>query len=130
MTEQRTIILVDDEPAILSILSRMLERYGFNTICTSSGKEALEIMAREEIHVLMADIRMPEMDGVTLCRKAKEQDPSARVFALSAFVDAYSEAEMLEAGFAGWLGKPFDMEAIAAICGRAFTSLQERADKT
>lgn len=124
----KTVILVDDEPAILSILSRMLERYGFDTICTSDGNEALEIMAREKIHVLMVDLRMPVMDGITLCREAKKQDPTACVFALSAFVDAYTEAEMLQAGFAGWLAKPFDMDAIAAICDRAFSNLQSRSD--
>ncbi|MDA0322460.1 MAG: response regulator [Verrucomicrobia bacterium] len=124
---EKTILLVDDEPAILSILSRMLERFGFDTLYTSDGSEALQIMEREEIHVVMVDLRMPGMDGVTLCRELKTQHPAVCVFALSAFVDAYTEAELLEAGFAGWLGKPFDMNAIAAICGRAFSMLESPA---
>jgi DNA-binding response OmpR family regulator len=105
----------------------MLGRFGFDTLSTSDGSEALQIVEREEIHVAMVDLRMPRMDGITLCREVRKQDPSVCVFALSAFVQAYTEAELLEAGFAGWLGKPFDMNAIAAICGRAFSMLESPA---
>jgi two-component system, cell cycle sensor histidine kinase and response regulator CckA len=89
-----TILVVDDEHAILSIATLMLQRHGYNVITSPSGKETLHLFAVfPDLHVdlMLIDIIMPEMNGLELASRLSEIRPEAPVL----FFSAYSERDEL-----------------------------------
>jgi len=74
-----TILLVDDEHAILQMEQRRLSRDGWKVLTASSGKEALDILMGKRISAVVTDLKMPEMDGETLCREIRRLYPDVSV---------------------------------------------------
>ena len=74
--EKRTVLFVDDEEKILKSLKRGLMDEPYETLFASSGKEALEILQRETVHVIVADVRMPEMSGLELLNIVENEHPN------------------------------------------------------
>ncbi len=83
--EKKTILFVDDEEKLLRSLKRGLMDEPYNTLFASSGKEALEILHDNEVHVLVTDMRMPEMGGLELLRIVKEESPHIIRMVLSGY---------------------------------------------
>ena len=82
-----TILLVDDESALLSLNSEILVQQGFNVIPAESAKKALEILEHETVDLLISDILMPEMDGYQLAAIVKEKYPDIKIQLISGFAD-------------------------------------------
>ena len=61
-----TVLIVDDEPDSCEFVSRFLERHGYATKCVPNGREALAVLIRDGVSALVLDVRMPEMDGISL----------------------------------------------------------------
>ena len=116
-------ILIENEEAILTMLECAFRSHGYSPTCTTEGQEALSIMKRDHVRVFFLDLRMPTMDGMELCKRIKREDPEARVYAISAFVYAYSPEQFEEAGFDGYFRKPFDIQELLTACDEAFTEL-------
>jgi len=83
--EKRTVLFVDDDEEMLHSLERSLIDEPYNKLFSNSGKEALEILRREEVHVIVTDMRMPEMRGLELLRTVKEDYPHITRMVLSAY---------------------------------------------
>ena len=122
---EKKILVVDDEPIILKVLRIMFHGRGYSAFCTTNGHEALKIMEKEHIRIVFTDLRMPVMDGMTLCRRVLEQKPQAKVFALSAYTERYSDDEYAEAGFSGHFPKPFNAEDLITACNEAFEKFRQ-----
>jgi DNA-binding NtrC family response regulator len=73
--ETRTILFVDDEERILSSLKRGLMDEPYNLLFADSGKKALEILSKNQVHIVVTDMKMPEMDGLALLKIVKEKYP-------------------------------------------------------
>lgn len=84
---QRNILLVDDEAGIIQAIRRMLRSESFHIFEASNGNDALAILERNDIQLLITDYKMPGMDGLTLCRKTREMSPSTYRLLLSGQVD-------------------------------------------
>lgn len=89
--EKRTVLFVDDEEKLLRSMKRVLTDEPYNSLFAKSGKEALEILRQEEIHVIVTDLRMPEMDGLELLRIVREEYPHIIRLVLS----GYAEVDVL-----------------------------------
>ena len=76
MIKERTVLFVDDEEKILKSLKRGLIDEPYEILFASSGKEALEILQRETVHVIVADVRMPEMSGPELLNIVENEYPN------------------------------------------------------
>ena len=76
MVEKKTVLFVDDDEAILRSLERGLLDESYNKLFTKSCKEALEILKREEVHVIITDMLMPEMTGLELLRIVRKEYPN------------------------------------------------------
>jgi len=74
LTQKHTILVVDDEPASLRMFARLLRQH-YKVICAASGQEALDVLKREKVSLLISDHRMPGMTGVELLRKSISIDP-------------------------------------------------------
>ncbi len=80
------VVVVDDQPEVLDMASEMFRTLGFNVIPANSGREALEILAREgDVHLLFTDVVMPGMSGVELGTKARAICPGTRVLLASGY---------------------------------------------
>lgn len=85
---RKTILLVDDEENIRNALTRVLKSEGYHILGAKSGAEALRILAEEQVHVILSDLGMPEMDGVTLLKKVARNYPDTVRLVVSAYADA------------------------------------------
>ena len=117
---EKKVLFVDDEQDILNALRRVFHACGYAPRFTMDGGEALNMAEQEEIPVVFTDLRMPIMDGIELCRRMKALRPQTRVYAVSAYVSAYTADQLREAGFDGWFKKPFDATKLLDVCGEAF----------
>lgn len=80
------LLIVDDELEIREMLSRHFRMLGHQVELAGNGLEALEVLARERIDVVISDIRMPEMDGVALLREIRRQYPMVRTIMVTGYV--------------------------------------------
>jgi two-component system response regulator HupR/HoxA len=83
--EKRTVLFVDDEENVLAALRRGLLDEPYDTLFARSGQEALEILARRPVHVIVTDMRMPEMGGLDLLRTVKREYPQVVRMVLSGY---------------------------------------------
>ena len=74
-----TVLIVDDIPENLDLLEDVLQEKGYQVLTAKSGQEALQIIEKEKVHVIVADAMMPRMDGLELCRQIRSQMPGARI---------------------------------------------------
>lgn len=116
------ILIVDDEPDVLNILKRILERAGHNVRGAKDGKTALRMFAGNPADVVITDIFMPEMDGIEFLVRVREAFPEARIIALSGGGQIGREEvleDALRLGAVGILQKPFSAEACVDAVRRA-----------
>jgi len=123
---QADILVVDDTPAILRLLSQMLTGKGYQVRTAASGAEALEAVREHPPDLILLDIMMPEMSGYELCQRLKDS-PSTRdtpVLFISALDDTEDKLTAFTAGGVDYVTKPFQMEEVLA---RVATHLSLRA---
>lgn len=103
------LLLVDDEPNILTSLNRLLRSEGYAIRTAESGAQALEMMAEEPADVIVSDMRMPAMNGAEFLKKAREGWPDSVRLLLTGFSDAESTISAVnEGGIHAYLNKPWD----------------------
>ncbi len=110
------ILIVDDTPANLHVLTSMLSQAGYRPRPTPSGALALGAAQSERPDLVLLDIRMPDMDGYEVCRrlKADERLREVPVIFLSALADAADKLEAFRAGGVDYITKPFQVEEVKA----------------
>ncbi|MEZ0536204.1 response regulator [Caldicellulosiruptoraceae bacterium PP1] len=109
--KKRTILFVDDEENILNSLKRSLFDEEYRCIFTISAEEALNILNREEVHVVVADMKMPQMDGLTFLKIVKEKYPKIVRIVLSGYTQLSQVlATINQADVFRYVTKPWKME--------------------
>lgn len=105
---QVVVLLVDDDPFVLSVQRRIVTRYGFECLSAESGIEALEVLAaRPEVDLIVIDAMLPDVSGAALLRELKALKPSVRAIACSGLVEDEPTQAMFEAGADDFIPKPF-----------------------
>ncbi|GGO06959.1 response regulator transcription factor [Saccharibacillus kuerlensis] len=105
----KTILVVDDEPRTRQGIKKMLDTWGEGRhyiLTAESGREAIEIIRREKVHILLTDIRMPEVTGLMLLQTMKEQNLFPVVIVISAYSEFEYARESLRLGVVNYLLKP------------------------
>ena len=126
---QRSLLLVDDEPHILSALKRLFRRDGYQLHTADSGARALELLASQPVDVILSDQRMPGMAGTDLLRRAKALYPDTVRMTLSGFTDLQSIIDAVNEGAVyKFLTKPWDDERLRGHVAEAFAQ-KEMADE-
>jgi len=128
------LLVVEDEPIVRMGLRSMVdwESYGVSWKAeASNGEEALKILEKEDIHILMTDIRMPGLDGLQLSKLVKKHHPEVQVIILSSYDDFSFVKEALRIGAADYLHKPtMDEEDVAGALHKVIELLeQSQAEK-
>ncbi|WP_284617953.1 EAL domain-containing protein [Aquabacterium humicola] len=128
-SRQRTLLLVDDEENILAALRRLLRAEGWLVLSATSAEQALQLMARHEVDVILSDQRMPGMTGVELLRRAKALYPDTIRLVLSGYTELQSITDAINEGaIYKFLAKPWDDEQLRAHLREAF-GLKEMGDQ-
>jgi len=110
---QKSILIIDDEVDMLQLLKRSLEPDLKCRIATAqSGKEALQLIAQQPFDLVLADIKMPEMDGLELLELIKRDHPNMTVVMMTAFGGVETAVESMRNGAYDFISKPFDHETI------------------
>jgi two-component system, cell cycle response regulator len=102
------ILVVDDDPDTVAILSRHLQREGFVPLAANSGAECLKMVQENEVDVILLDLMMPEMDGFQVCKALKNNPETAEipVIMITARDDMDARAEGMRLGVSDFLAKP------------------------
>jgi two-component system response regulator HupR/HoxA len=109
--EKRTVLFVDDEEKILTSLKRGLIDEPYKTLFASSGKQALEILRQNQVHVIVTDMRMPEMGGLELLRTVKEEYPNIIRMVLSGYTQVSTLLTAINQGeIFRFITKPWKLE--------------------
>ena len=124
MTDQ--VWIVDDDSSIRWVMEKALSRAGLNCRAFEAGDDVLEALTEEEPLVVVSDIRMPGMDGITLLSKLKSQLPDLPVVITTAHSDLDSAVNSYEEGAFEYLPKPFDIEEMVATVTRAQSQRTQR----
>lgn len=109
--EKRTVLFVDDEQKILTSLKRGLMDESYKSLFANSGQEALEILKKNEVHVLVTDMRMPEMSGLELLRIVKKEYPHIVRMVLSGYTQVNTLLTAINQGeIFKFITKPWQLE--------------------
>jgi two-component system, OmpR family, alkaline phosphatase synthesis response regulator PhoP len=103
------ILVVEDNPKLLKLLSHLLEKEGFTLFSSTSGKEALELYNRHKPDIICLDVIMEDVSGLTICRQIRALDPKATILVISSKSRDVDVQEGLAAGADEYVVKPFDL---------------------
>jgi len=117
--EQQKILLVDDEPNIMELLSVALEDEGYRILEANNGTEALAQVEKEKPQVVLLDIKMPDMDGIQVLRQIKETNKTTCVIMITAHGAMETVLETMKLGAYDYLTKPVDLEKVKVLIRRA-----------
>jgi two-component system response regulator FixJ len=109
-TKQYDVFFVDDEPGIRRIVADGLKRLGCKVSCFASAIECLEQLPEQNCSLLITDVKMPGMDGLTLLRNAKRVAPWVSVMVITGFGDIPMSVRALKLGAADFVEKPLERE--------------------
>jgi DNA-binding response OmpR family regulator len=120
--ETRSVLIAEDDEISLKILERYLGRWGYQAYKAKDGQTALEVLRSNPISILLTDWHMPEMSGVDLIRKIRDQIQDRYIYAilLTARTERVDFLHAMEAGADDYLTKPIDSEMLAARLKVAF----------
>jgi two-component system response regulator AtoC len=116
---QRRILVVDDEPKMRRILELLLKEMGHEVVLAANGREALKHAQEKQLDLVMTDLRMPGMDGITLLTALREQGVEAPVIILTAHGTIESAVTAMKNGAYDYILRPFDVTAVEMVVKRA-----------
>jgi len=121
----KKILIVDDEPGSIFLLSELLEGDGYLVFSCNKGNEALEIFKSEGINIAFIDLNLPDMSGFEVCRRIREYKKDSFVWtcAITGYSSLLNSAEYAETNFDEHFFKPFDIALILETTEEAFKKL-------
>ncbi len=120
------ILLIDDEPDIVRVLSMSLRADGYDVIPAHSGIEGIEVFKKEKPDIVLTDIKMPGMDGIEVLKKVKSIAPESEVIIITGHGDIDNTIEALQYGASDFINKPVRDEALSIALKRARDKLEIR----
>ena len=117
-----SILIVDDLPAVHEMLDSVINPAGFDTFFSYSGEEALKAYMEKKTDIVLADISMEPMDGITLLKKIKAFDANARVILMTGYASTKSALEALKYGAFDYVQKPFRVDELVKTLKHAVAS--------
>ncbi len=113
--------IIDDEPIIHEVLGELLTSEGYTVELSSNGEEALKKQPEFEFDLILLDLLMPGMDGITVLKKLKKIDPSAVIIIITAYASVESAIEAMKIGAFDYIQKPFKHDELLLTIQRAIS---------
>ncbi|GIF01232.1 response regulator transcription factor [Paractinoplanes rishiriensis] len=109
----RRVLLVEDDPAVQRVLAIALSEEGFRLSVAGEGRQALELLPREPVAVMLLDLMLPDLDGLEVCRRVRTLS-EVPIIVLTARADSHDMVAGLESGADDYIVKPFVAKVLAA----------------
>ncbi|MGE8206969.1 response regulator transcription factor [Heyndrickxia sp. NPDC080065] len=126
------VLVVDDEPSIVTLLKFNLEQAGYSVITASNGAEGFELVLSENPELIILDLMLPGMDGMEICKRLRQEKIKTPILMLTAKSDEFDKILGLELGADDYLTKPFSpREVVARVKAilRRITTFEETGNK-
>ncbi len=127
MTKEK-ILVVDDQPYILDLLSDFLFREGYQVVLAESGEKAAEIVKTASIHLALIDLKLPGIDGIATLQKINQIDPHVLSIIITGYPTQQSSVQAIKAGAYDYVTKPFKLEELKKIIEKALKEYQLRQE--
>ena len=119
MSEEPTILVIDDEQSMVENLTVLLQRQDFQVVSALSGEEGLEKFEEDGADIVLTDVRMPRMDGVEVLEAIRERSPDTPVVLMTAQASLKSAIRAVNLGATHYIQKPFENEELLAVLRRS-----------
>jgi CheY-like chemotaxis protein len=123
------ILAVDDEEVILDSFRKILVLGGFSVDTVESGKEALGLIQKRHYDFVFTDLKMPEMDGVDVCKSVKHLRPDIDVIIITGYASVQTAVETMKFGAMDYIEKPFTEDELLNMTNKSLIKRQERIKK-
>jgi heterodisulfide reductase subunit A len=127
--KQFRILVVDDELIVRDSLRDWLTEDGFQVDTAESGPDALEKLTKQSYHLMLLDIKMPEMDGVEVLKRAKEMRPELEVVMMTAYATVETAVEAMKLGGLDYLMKPFDPDTLVPLVVKLYETIERSGEQ-
>ena len=114
-----TILLVDDEPKLRDVLAIGLNDLGYRTLSAASGRDAIDILQREDVDLVLTDLRMPGISGRELLQEIKRLRPTLPVVLMTAYSTVKDAVQVIKEGAFDYISKPFEMDELTSTIENA-----------
>jgi two-component system response regulator HydG len=118
------VLVIDDEPFHAETVAESLERVGYECVVATSGKAGARRIEQDDFDVIVTDLKMADLDGLAILRKAREESPDAEVIMITGHGDVKTAVEAIKQGAANYLAKPVDLAELRAIVDKAAERLR------
>jgi two-component system, NtrC family, response regulator PilR len=123
------LLIVDDELGMRQFLTHLFQREGHNVRVAENGARAMGLLRQEPADLIISDIRMPDMNGIELLREARQLLPDVEVVMMTAFANDPTEREAFLLGAFDFVQKPFDIDLLKEVAGRALRKISDAREK-
>lgn len=127
MNKPVNILVVDDEPTMRSLLTKVLTRDGYEVLCAEDGVQALQMLETHPVDLVLSDVKMPRMNGFELLKAIKTDYPDIGVIMMTAYGDTFTVRDALLLRADEYVTKPFRSHEISLVVRRAYWRLQGRS---
>jgi len=125
-TDSPRVLVVDDEPSVIEVFREFLASQGYDLSVATSCEEALRFIPELRPDVILTDINLPGLSGLEVMRRAKDLDPEVAVIVVTGYASTSSAIDALRQGAYDYVTKPFDLDEIHQIVGRAIANRRLR----
>lgn len=112
------ILVADDDPLVVDLIKTLLEGEGYSVLSASNGQEAVSEAALHHPDVVLIDVTMPVMDGVTACRELRKNPQTSQTPVVVMSAGENYSRRIKEIGANGFIAKPFNIDDLLALLGR------------
>jgi len=119
LPEKKQVLIVDDEPNLRKILAAQLSRDGYDVLLAEDGEQGLSLLREHHIDLVVTDLKMPKVDGMTLLREALRESPTLPIVMITAHGTVDTAVEALKIGAFDYLTKPFDKDEVRQVVAKA-----------
>ena len=118
------ILLVDDDPSILEILTDLMAIFGHDHVTARDGVEAIEKLKHDSFHIVLTDMMMPNMDGMELLKHISANYPSIKVMVVTGYDRTFTYTDVIRAGASDFISKPFNTDELEAKINRIVREIE------
>jgi two-component system cell cycle response regulator len=118
------ILLVDDDPEILSVLRDLMAIFGHDFVSATTGDDAIEKLKQDFFHIVITDMMMPDMDGMGFLKYINANYPHIKVIVLTGFDRTFTYTDVIKAGASDFISKPFNTDELEAKINRLIREIE------
>ena len=104
-----SILIVDDEEILQDVLTSLLTQEGYSTLSAGTGREALDLLAKEEVELVLLDLMLPDTSGLEVLKRIRATDPDQVVVVITAFSSIEGAIEAMREGAFHYIPKPLSL---------------------